>query len=207
MLNKGICPSLKDPGVRVHVRVCTWPLKACCVCSPFISYTIDQLIKKWMTIYHRSRSSRLIKVTATAKNRRTQGKSATAHMNKCNKRNKNKPSIGIHCFLKQIYTSVLTLVFVCFCLFISEEELKVSWGGTCAASLRTVPAWTMNRADYADLIFWQEKKQPLLMPRGCRLHSDADEGVTDVLSHGSDTCCTLHTRLCWISRMAQGQTQ
>lgn len=60
-----------------------------------------------MTIYHRS--SRLIKVKATGKNRRTQGKSATAHMNKCNKRNKNKPSIGIHCFFKQIYTLVLTL--------------------------------------------------------------------------------------------------
>lgn len=107
-----------------------------------------------MTIYHRSRSSRLIKVTATVKNRRTQGKSATAHMNKCNKSKKNKPSNGIHCLFKQICTLVLTLSSLSE---IKKKNTKVSWGGTCALSLRTIPAWTMNRADYADLIFWDEK--------------------------------------------------
>lgn len=55
-------------------------------------------------------------------NRRTQGKSATAHMNKCNKSKKNKPSNGIHCLFKQIYTLVLTLV--CFFFLSLKGNLK-----------------------------------------------------------------------------------
>ena len=58
MLNKGICPSREDPEVRcrcvcvcvcVLVQVHIWPLKTCCVCSPFLCNTIDQLIKGSMT--------------------------------------------------------------------------------------------------------------------------------------------------------------